>query len=70
RKRWNVIFPTKLNLMKLSASKTVAEALDFARANPPLTVTPWVEQTPEGPRLRIRDDAGYEQTSALLRDAL
>ena len=70
RKRWNVIFPTKLNLMKLSAANTVAEALEFARANPPLTVTPWVEQSPEGPRLRIRDDAGYEQTSALLKEAL
>jgi 8-oxo-dGTP pyrophosphatase MutT (NUDIX family) len=70
RKRWNVIFPTKLNLMKLSAAKTVAEALALARANPPLTVTPWVEQTPEGARLRIRDDAGYAQTSALLKETL
>ena len=70
RKRWNVIFPTKLNLMKLSAANTVTDALALARANPPLTVTPWVEQSPEGPRLRIRDDAGYEQTSALLKEAL
>ena len=31
---------------------------------------PWVEKTAEGPLLRIREDAGYVQTSALLRDAL
>jgi 8-oxo-dGTP pyrophosphatase MutT (NUDIX family) len=70
RKRWNVVFPTKLNLMKLSAAKSVTEALALARANPPVTVMPWIEQTPEGTRLRIREDAGYAQTSTLLRDAL
>jgi 8-oxo-dGTP pyrophosphatase MutT (NUDIX family) len=70
RKRWNVIFPTKLNLLKLAQAKTVAEAEAYARKNPPLTVMPWVEQTAEGPRLRIRNDAGYTQTSALLREAL
>jgi hypothetical protein len=54
--------------MKLAKSKTVAEALKAARAAPPLTVTPWVEAGPDGNTLRIRDDAGYEQTSASLRD--
>jgi 8-oxo-dGTP pyrophosphatase MutT (NUDIX family) len=70
RKRWNVVFPTKLNLMKLSAANSVAVALAHARANPPVTVIPWIERSPEGTRLRIREDAGYAQTSALLRDAL
>ncbi len=70
RKRWNVIFPTKLNLMKLSVTDRVDAALVAARAAPPLTVTPWVEQSEKGPVLRIRDDAGYEQTSALLKEAL
>ena len=70
RKQWNVVFPTKLNLMKLAQANTVAEALALARANPPVTVIPWIEQTTEGMRLRIREDAGYVQTSALLRDAL
>ena len=69
RKKWNVIFPTKLNLMKLAQSKTVDEALSAARATPPLTVEPWVEQRPEGPLLRIREDAGYAQTSTPARDA-
>jgi 8-oxo-dGTP pyrophosphatase MutT (NUDIX family) len=68
RKRWNVVFPTKLNLMKLAASRSVAEALAAARAKPPLTVMPWVEKGEQGAVLRIRDDAGYTQTSALLRD--
>ncbi len=70
RKSWNVVFPTKLNLMKLAASRTVAEALAAARAKPPLTVTPWVEKGDKGPVLRIRDDAGYAQTSVLLREAM
>jgi 8-oxo-dGTP pyrophosphatase MutT (NUDIX family) len=70
RKKWNVIFPTKLNLMKLARSRTVSEAMAAARATAPLTVEPWVEDGPDGTILRIRDDAGYEQTTALLRDDL
>lgn len=70
RKRWNVIFPTKLNLMKLARSSSVDDALSAARAETPLTVTPWIEQSAEGAVLRIRDDAGYEQTSALLRESM
>ena len=68
RKRWNVIFPTKLNLMKLAKTESVEAALAVARAAAPVTVMPWVEKGPQGPLLRIRDDAGYDQTSALLRD--
>jgi 8-oxo-dGTP pyrophosphatase MutT (NUDIX family) len=70
RKKWNVIFPTKLNLMKLAPAANVNAALEAARAKPPLTVTPWVEQGAEGPILRIRDDAGYAQTSTFLREAM
>jgi 8-oxo-dGTP pyrophosphatase MutT (NUDIX family) len=70
RKKWNVIFPTKLNLMKLAASSTVTAAMAAARATVPLTVEPWVEAGPDGNILRIRDDAGYEQTSASMRDGL
>ena len=50
RKKWNVIFPTKLNLMKLAQSRTVADAMSAARATPPLTVTPWVENRAGRPR--------------------
>jgi 8-oxo-dGTP pyrophosphatase MutT (NUDIX family) len=69
RKTWNVVFPTKLNLMKLAAAKTVADAVDMARAETPLTVTPWVEDGPDGKLLRIREDAGYAQTSVKLKEA-
>ncbi len=70
RKKWNVIFPTKLNLMKLAHSATVTEAFEAAHASEPLPVTPWTEQTPDGPILRIRDDAGYDQTWAPMREAM
>ena len=70
RKKWNVIFPTKLNLMKLAKSSNVADAMKAARASEPLPVTPWTEETPEGRILRIRDDAGYEQTWASMKEAL
>ena len=69
RKTWNVVFPTKLNLMKLAASRKVSDAMTVARANVPLTVTPWVEDGPDGKVLRIREDAGYARTSANLKDA-
>ena len=70
RKKWNVIFPTKLNLMKLDNSKSVATAIAAARADKVLPVTPWVENGPDGQVLRIRDDAGYAQTSASMKDAV
>ncbi len=70
RKRWNIIFPTKLNLMKLAQSKSVDAALEAARAAPPLTVEPWVEQGADGAILRIRDDAGYAQTWTSMRDGV
>lgn len=68
RKKWNVIFPTKCNLMKLAEEKTVERALERARVKAPLPVTPWIEQGPNGTILRIRDDAGYTQTTANMRD--
>jgi 8-oxo-dGTP pyrophosphatase MutT (NUDIX family) len=70
RKRWNVIFPTKLNLMKLANSTNTKDALAVAASSAPLTVEPWVEEGPNGQVLRIREDAGYEQTSANLREAM
>jgi hypothetical protein len=70
RKKWNVIFPTKLNLMKLAQSTSVDDALKAARATPPLTVEPWIDQGPDGAILRIREDAGYTQTWTSVRDGL
>ncbi len=70
RERLNVIFPTKLNLMKLATARSVDDAMRAAQSAPPLTVVPWVEKGPEGLVLRIREDAGYEQTSALMKEAM
>jgi 8-oxo-dGTP pyrophosphatase MutT (NUDIX family) len=70
RKSWNVVFPTKLNLMKLGETRTVSEATARARAHAPVCVTPWVEQGPDGAILRIREDAGYAQTWVKLKEAM
>jgi 8-oxo-dGTP pyrophosphatase MutT (NUDIX family) len=68
RRQWNIMFPTKLNLMKLAKTGTVDEALTAARAAPPQTVEPWFEDGPEGKHFRIRDDAGYETTRIAVGD--
>jgi 8-oxo-dGTP pyrophosphatase MutT (NUDIX family) len=68
RKELRIMFPTRLNLMRLADAKTIEEALSRARAQPPVTVEPWVEETPAGKRLRIREDAGYELTNVPLKD--
>ncbi|HEX9158941.1 MAG TPA: hypothetical protein VF835_01835 [Rhizomicrobium sp.] len=68
RKEWRIMFPTRLNLMKLAEVNTVEQALSAARKEPPATVEPWVEETPEGKRLRIRGDAGYSLTDVALKD--
>ncbi len=61
--KWTIIFPTRMNLMKLARSSTVDEALTRAAAELVVTVKPWVENTSDGAFLRIPDDAGYEVTS-------
>ena len=73
RKKWNVIFPTKLNLMKLAHSATVAEAVAAAHASEPLPVTPWTEQTarrpdPAHPRRRgLRPDLGEHERGDVIQ---
>ncbi len=57
-----LMFPTRLNLMKLAQARSVEEALAVARAAPPVVVEPWIERTPEGGFVRIREDAGYAIT--------
>ena len=68
RKEWRIMFPTRLNLMKLAEANSVDDALSRARAARPVMVEPWVEETPDGKRLRIREDAGYELTNVPLKD--
>jgi hypothetical protein len=54
--------------MKLAASKTVDAAISRADAEPPVIVEPWIEEAPDGKRLRIREDAGYDLTNVPLKD--
>jgi hypothetical protein len=58
-KRWTIIFPTKMNLIKLGQSRTVAEALDTARRTKVVTVEPLVEMRDGKQVLTIPEEAGY-----------
>ena len=58
-KRWTIIFPTKMNLLKLGHAKTAEEALAVARKTPVVTVLPEVVKRPEGSFLTIPEEAGY-----------
>ena len=58
-KRWTIIFPTKMNLLKLGHAKTAEEALAVARKTPVVTVLPEVVKRPEGNFLTIPEAAGY-----------
>ncbi len=58
-KRWTIIFPTKLNLVKLGQSKTVAEAIARAKTDRIVTVEPKVISKHGKQLLTIPPDAGY-----------
>jgi 8-oxo-dGTP pyrophosphatase MutT (NUDIX family) len=57
---------TQLNLEKLAASRTVAEAFAAARSSPVVTVTPTVAKAEGGVRVSIAADAGYATTSVFV----
>ncbi len=61
-----LLLPTRLNLLKLGHSKTVAEALDTARRSEIVTVRPEIVETAEGPAFRIPAAAGYGVTEVLV----
>lgn len=58
-KRWTIIFPTKMNLLRLGKAKTVAEAIANAKAAPIVTVEPKVVPKGDGQVLTIPEEAGY-----------
>ena len=61
--KWNVMFPTRLNLMMLAESSSIEEAIDAARARSIVTVEPWLEEDgDEAPWLCIPSEAGYPIT--------
>ncbi|MCK9993607.1 MAG: hypothetical protein Dbin4_02127 [Alphaproteobacteria bacterium] len=58
--RRTVIFPTRLNVLKLGRSNTVAEAMATARASKVVTVRPEMIKREDGPYLKIPEEAGYD----------
>jgi 8-oxo-dGTP pyrophosphatase MutT (NUDIX family) len=61
-----LVLPTRLNLLKLGRSKTVAEALATARRSEIVTVQPDLVETAEGPAFRIPAAADYGVTEVLV----
>lgn len=58
-KRRVILFPTRLNLMMLDASRTADEAIDAARGRPISAVEPWIVERDGKKWLTIPADAGY-----------
>lgn len=57
--RRKVVFPTRMNLMRLAQAKAADEAIAQARARPAFAVEPQVEERPEGKMLVLPEAAGY-----------
>lgn len=66
--RRTVIFPTLRNVEKLAAADTVDAAIEAAKAQPIVTVTPWTEQRDDGVWLRIPVEAGYRISEERMPD--
>jgi 8-oxo-dGTP pyrophosphatase MutT (NUDIX family) len=60
--RRTLLFPTHMNLLKLTRFGNVAEAVDAARQSPIVSVMPRVERTATGRTLHIPATAGYGVT--------
>jgi 8-oxo-dGTP pyrophosphatase MutT (NUDIX family) len=54
-----LVFATRMNLLRLGASGSVADALEATRRAKIVSITPQLVKTAAGPALRIPDDAGY-----------
>lgn len=63
-----VVFPTRMNLLKLSQYKSVDEAMATSRATKVVTVQPVSEKHPRGRTLRIPVEAGYPGSHFLVED--
>jgi 8-oxo-dGTP pyrophosphatase MutT (NUDIX family) len=61
-----LVFATRMNLVKLARSRSVAEALATARCELVVTVCPEIVDAPEGPAIRIPAEAGYGITEMLV----
>jgi hypothetical protein len=63
--RREIVFPTRLNIEKLSRSRTPEEALATARADTIVTVMPRIENG----KLHIPAEAGYSLTEETVERA-
>lgn len=60
------IYPTRRNLERLAQFSSFAAARDHALATPLITISPWIEEHPNGQMLCIDPHAGYPVTAAPL----
>ena len=60
--RLKLILPTMMNLMKLGQSKTVDSVLARAERENVICIQPKREETEDGPRIIIPEEAGYGVT--------
>jgi len=67
-KKRTIIFPTRLNLEKLSKSSSVKEALDRARNSKIVTVIPSISKIGDDAFLTIPDNAGYGKIKEPLKN--
>ncbi|MDA1101690.1 MAG: NUDIX domain-containing protein [Proteobacteria bacterium] len=63
-----VVFPTRMNLLKLSQYKDVDEAMAASRASTVVTVQPEFVAHPRGRTLKIPLEAGYPGTQFLVEE--
>ena len=61
-----LVLPTQMNLLKLCAHASVAEAVAATRAGRIVTVTPRIERVEGGRKLHIPAEAGYGVTEVLV----
>ncbi|MFO1351057.1 MAG: NUDIX domain-containing protein [Gammaproteobacteria bacterium] len=65
-----LVFPTRMNLLKLARSTTAADAIATARSEPVVTVQPEITPHPDGTVMTIPSMAGYGASRLLVsRDA-
>lgn len=65
-----LMFPTRLNLMKLARSSTVASAIQAARQMPVVRILPRLEMKDRGVELTIQKAAGYDVTKASAKELM
>ena len=68
--RRKVVFPTRMNLLRLAEAQAADEAIAQARLRPAYAVEPQVEDRPEGRMLVLPEAAGYGPVAEPLASVL